>query len=85
MPRSCDESRHALWSCVLNSECANSVYDGHATKALPKEQLQTQLKGCMNEDNGGGSEDCTALRGVFFECQRQQLNMRTRIRGQKAY
>ena len=42
----------------------------------------TTMKDCLDEEQ---SPQCQVLRNTYFECKRSQLDMRTRIRGQKAY
>eukprot|EP00614_Pseudopedinella_elastica_P014034 CAMPEP_0172586020 /NCGR_PEP_ID=MMETSP1068-20121228/5415_1 /TAXON_ID=35684 /ORGANISM="Pseudopedinella elastica, Strain CCMP716" /LENGTH=78 /DNA_ID=CAMNT_0013380691 /DNA_START=59 /DNA_END=291 /DNA_ORIENTATION=+ len=78
MPRDCAEAKHAMWSCVLSSDCAAKFYAAQKdpSTALPRAELNEKLKSCVSEENGGGTEACAALRGIYFECQRQQFDMR---------
>lgn len=39
-------------------------------------------KECMGTDE---APDCQVYRNTYFECKRSQLDMRTRIRGSKAF
>mmetsp|Transcript_10119 Transcript_10119/g.12278 ORF Transcript_10119/g.12278 Transcript_10119/m.12278 type:complete len:88 (+) Transcript_10119:7-270(+) len=81
---SCQEAKSALWACVLSSPCGAEAYSNK--RKFPEENkspeaFAAKLNSCLQERNGGGSDECAPLRLVYFECIHEQLNMRNRIRG----
>mmetsp|Transcript_25843 Transcript_25843/g.53415 ORF Transcript_25843/g.53415 Transcript_25843/m.53415 type:complete len:87 (+) Transcript_25843:68-328(+) len=85
MPSSCSESLSAMWSCVQASDCAKEVRARHPGKqSTENKAFADEMKACINAPNGGAAGDCSELRYAYFECKRQNMDMRSRIRGQKA-
>jgi cytochrome c oxidase assembly factor 5 len=50
------------------------------SKCIKEEKLS--INDCMKKDK---AEECNALRYTYGECKRGQVNMRTRIQGNKGY
>eukprot|EP00533_Pseudo-nitzschia_delicatissima_P004787 CAMPEP_0116083138 /NCGR_PEP_ID=MMETSP0327-20121206/3108_1 /TAXON_ID=44447 /ORGANISM="Pseudo-nitzschia delicatissima, Strain B596" /LENGTH=73 /DNA_ID=CAMNT_0003573995 /DNA_START=105 /DNA_END=326 /DNA_ORIENTATION=- len=73
MPKACSEAALSLLTCMEESKCVkdekHSVYD-----CLKKQ----------NEDPAM-ADVCKAQRNAYYMCKHSQLNMRTRIRGTRAY
>ena len=69
MGKSCKEIVDQLKSCLKKDDC---VVKGGKT---PVECLRSPEL----------SDKCKQLRQAFFFCKKEQLNMRTRIQGPKAY
>lgn len=40
---------------------------------------------CLKEGNFDSNAECKAQRNAYYLCKHSQLNMRTRIRGPRAY
>ena len=72
-PKACSEAALSLLNCMEESKCVkedkNSVYD-----CLKKQN-----------DDPAMSDVCKAQRNAYYMCKHSQLNMRTRIRGTRAY
>mmetsp|Transcript_24169 Transcript_24169/g.66970 ORF Transcript_24169/g.66970 Transcript_24169/m.66970 type:complete len:80 (+) Transcript_24169:630-869(+) len=72
-PKACSEAALSLLTCMEESKCCkedkNSVYD------------------CLKKQNEDPSmaDVCKAQRNAYYLCKHSQLNMRTRIRGTRAY
>ena len=71
MGKSCKEIAETLAECLNQSNCVKS--GGNP-------------KSCMNTvDEATGEKPCLELRTSYYLCKRGTLDMRTRIRGPKAY
>lgn len=67
----CTDAMHAMIRCVQQSECVT--------------QQGRKIRDCISDPDGVTAEggECYALGRGYFECRRGQLDMRTRIRGNK--
>jgi cytochrome c oxidase assembly factor 5 len=70
MSKSCKGMLENMLKCVEGSDCV-------------QEQNHT-LKKCM-KDGQLFPEECTTLRQLYLQCKRGQLDMRSRLRGNKGY
>ena len=73
MAKSCREIAESLIDCMKNSKC---VKDGG--------DLRECIKMPMTDEGLKGG-DCQEFRTAYFLCKRGSLDMRNRIKGQKAY
>ena len=66
MPKDCAESKHALWSCVLESKCGEDMYAAQRdpASAVSKLEFTQRLQACMQDSDGGGSTDCHPVSSV---------------------
>ena len=68
-PKACSEAALSLLTCIEDLPCVKDE------KMSAYECLKSEEK----------SESCKAQRYAYYLCKHSQLNMRTRIRGQRAY
>ncbi|GAQ88664.1 hypothetical protein KFL_004500040 [Klebsormidium nitens] len=71
MSKSCEGLLKEFARCLLESDC---VKDGRPYKECAK----------LGEGEGV-SPECVGIRMTYFRCKRGQLDMTTRIRGNKGY
>jgi hypothetical protein len=52
-----------------------------------KEDIKNSVYDCLKKQNDDpvAAEECKAQRNAYYLCKHSQLNMRTRIRGTRAY
>ena len=72
-PKACSEAALSLLSCMEETPCM---------KDNNNNQTKTLLQ-CMQDEKE--AEPCKAERNAYYLCKHSQLNMRTRIRGTRAY
>ncbi len=70
-PRACSEAALSLLNCMEASKCV-------------KEQGKGVYE-CLKDGNFDSNAECKAQRNAYYLCKHSQLNMRTRIRGPRAY
>jgi len=70
MSKSCDGLLKELVECLRSSPCVQ----------VDKKTISE----CVRVDKGLSTE-CLGIRATYFRCKRGQLDMRTRIRGNKGY
>jgi hypothetical protein len=70
-PKACSEAALSLLSCMEESPCMQN-----------KDSKKTIYE-CMKDEKE--AEPCKAERNAYYLCKHSQLNMRTRIRGTRAY
>jgi len=75
MPKACAEAALSLMNCMEQTKCV--VQD--------KKSVYECLKNADDNDSNSGDELCKAQRNAYYLCKHSQLNMRTRIRGTRAY
>ena len=68
-PKACSEAALSLLTCMEETTCV-------------KDKKKSVYE-CMKDPIE--SEDCKAQRNAYFLCKHSLLNMRTRIRGTRAY
>lgn len=71
MSKSCKGLAEELVKCVSESECIKIQKKGY--------------KECIGEHPPNVAAECVGLRETYFRCKRGQVDMRTRIRGNKGY
>ncbi|KAJ1462487.1 cytochrome c oxidase assembly protein PET191 [Pelagophyceae sp. CCMP2097] len=69
MGSDCKDLAASLMACIKESECMKK----HGMSA----------RDCTQQE--GAIPECQVYRNSYFECKRGQLDMRTRIRGQKVH
>eukprot|EP00526_Cylindrotheca_closterium_P025245 CAMPEP_0113636514 /NCGR_PEP_ID=MMETSP0017_2-20120614/19065_1 /TAXON_ID=2856 /ORGANISM="Cylindrotheca closterium" /LENGTH=75 /DNA_ID=CAMNT_0000547403 /DNA_START=151 /DNA_END=378 /DNA_ORIENTATION=- /assembly_acc=CAM_ASM_000147 len=75
MPKACSEAALGLLTCMEESPCMKSTD--------PTQKKKKTLYECMKDEVE--AEPCKAERNAYYLCKHSQLNMRTRIRGTRAY
>jgi hypothetical protein len=68
-PKACAKAALSLLTCMEETQCVKK--DGKCVFE------------CMKDDKD--SADCNAQQSAYYLCKHSQLNMRTRIRGTRAY
>nr|ABR17270.1 unknown [Picea sitchensis] len=71
MAKSCKGLAMELVKCLSDSSCV-------------KEEKRS-YRDCAGEKGPSIPSECAGLRETYFNCKRGQLDMRTRIRGNKGY
>lgn len=71
-PKACAEAALSLLTCMEDTPCMQD-----------KTGKKKTLYECMKDDKE--AEPCKAERNAYYLCKHSQLNMRTRIRGTRAY
>jgi cytochrome c oxidase assembly factor 5 len=72
MSKSCSGMLEELLRCVENSPCV--AKEGHSLRACTK-----------GIDGATFPGECETKRGNYFACRKGQLDMRSRLRGNKGY
>mmetsp|Transcript_45312 Transcript_45312/g.50448 ORF Transcript_45312/g.50448 Transcript_45312/m.50448 type:complete len:87 (+) Transcript_45312:210-470(+) len=86
MPKACAEAALSLLSCMEESKCVTESttggVDSDGNTINPK-----SVYDCLKQQNDDpvAAEECKAQRNAYYLCKHSQLNMRTRIRGTRAY
>lgn len=70
MSTSCSGLLDQLVRCVANSECVS--------------RQGRSIKDCI-QDAKGVPESCASVHATYVQCKKNQVDMRTRIRGNKGY
>ncbi len=73
MASSCKGVMEDLAKCIAESSCMEQAM------AKDSSAKDAAIKACMAAD------ECAALRYTYAECKRSQVNMRSRIQGNKGY
>jgi hypothetical protein len=70
-PKACSEAALSLLSCMEESPC------------MQNKDIKKTIFECMKDEKE--AKPCKAERNAYYLCKHSQLNMRTRIRGTRAY
>jgi len=88
---SCSEVANSLIDCIKKSQCYKSLSPALAAQAGGVGDGTKTVRNCikiMKTSAFGDNEQeerCQVLRGAYFDCKRNQLDMRKRIRGNASY
>jgi Cytochrome c oxidase assembly protein PET191 len=82
-PKACSEAALSLLNCMEQSKCV--VEDKKTVYECLKRQNNNNNSTSSTSSSSDDDEVCKPQRNAYYMCKHSQLNMRTRIRGTRAY